>query len=172
MESLLKCRKFEVVSRPIPTADGPPHRLEYVVHPGAVVILPLLSPDQCVMIRNFRAALDLELWELPAGTLDRPGEDPKEAAARELIEEAGYQAGSLSKLCEFYSAPGCMTELLTSFVATDLSHVGQRLELTEQIQVEPMPVTDALAMIRDGRIMDAKTIVTLLRWDMERKENK
>ncbi len=171
MESLLKCRKFEVVSRPIPATDGRPHRLEYVVHPGAVVILPLLSPDECVMIRNHRPALDLELWDLPAGTLDRPGEDPRAAGARELIEETGYRAGSLSKLCEFYSAPGCMTELLTAFVAEDLSFVGQRLEPTERIQVEPMPLADALAMVRDGRIMDAKTIVTLLRWDMERRGN-
>lgn len=171
MEPLLKCRRFDVVRREVPASDGRPRHHEIVVHPGSVVVLPLLDADHCIMIRNFRPAVERELWELPAGTLDVPGEDPRAAAARELEEETGYRADRLEPLCEFFSAPGILSELLRAFVATELTQTAQRLEPTERIEVEPMPVARALTMIRDGRIMDAKTIVTLLRWDMQRRES-
>ncbi|MFQ5423099.1 MAG: NUDIX hydrolase [Phycisphaerae bacterium] len=171
MEVLLKSRKFEVISRAIASTDGGSHRHDFIVHPGAVVILPLLDADQCIMIRNYRSSVDRELWELPAGTLDVPGESPDLAAARELEEETGYRAGRLVPLCEFYSSPGFLTELLHAFVATDLTKTRQRLEPTEQIRVEPTRMDDALAMVRDGRIVDAKTLVTLLRWDMQQRES-
>lgn len=171
METLLKCRKFDVVRRPVTGADGRSHDCEFVVHPGAVVILPLLDPDRVVMIRNHRPAVGQELWELPAGTLDVPGESPDKAAARELEEETGYRAGALSPLCEFYASPGIMTEKMIAYVARDLTKTAQRLEPTERIRVEILSLTDALGLIRDGRIVDAKTMVTLLRWDMLARES-
>ncbi len=152
-------------------ADGRSGSVEIVVHPGAVVVLPLLSDDELIMLRNFRPALDRELWELPAGTLDVEGEAPRAAALRELEEEAGYRAGSMTALGEFYTSPGVMTELIRAFVATDLTETTQRLEASEQIVAERMTTAEALAMIRDGRIVDAKTIITLLRWATERKES-
>ena len=152
-------------------ADGQERAYEIVAHPGAVVILPLLNGERCVMIRNYRPAVERELWELPAGTLDMPSEEPAAAALRELEEETGYRAGKLTPLCEFYSSPGILDELLRAFVATDLTKTQQNLDPTEQIRVEPMNITEALAMIRDGRIVDGKTIATLLRWNMERRES-
>ncbi len=169
MESLLKCRKFEVFRRPVRTADGHEWDCELISHHGAVVVLPLLEDGRCVMIRNFRPVVDRELWELPAGTLDQPDEDPKDAALRELEEEAGYRANELAPLCEFYSSPGIMNELLRAYVATDLVPTRQNLEPTEEIRVEAVAFAEALTMIRDGRIVDGKTIVTLLRWDQERR---
>lgn len=121
------------------------------------------------MIRNVRPCVDQELWELPAGTLDRPGEEPSAAALRELEEEAGYRAARLSPLCRFYSSPGITNELLRAYVATGLTRTCQRLDPTEQIRVEPIQMSEALAMIRQGRIVDAKTIVTILRWEMEQR---
>ncbi len=171
MQSLLKCRRFEIVRKETVRSDGRRGVVEIVVHPGAVVVLPLLSDDELIMLRNFRPALDRELWELPAGTLDVEGETPRAAALRELEEEAGFSAGSIAPLGEFYTSPGVMTELIRAFVATDLIETTQRLEATEQIVAERMSVTEALAMIRDGRIVDAKTIITLLRWTTERKES-
>ena len=169
MESLLKCRRFEVFRRPVRMADGRDRAYEVIAHPGSVVILPMLDADRCVLIRNFRPTVDRELWELPAGTLDRPDEPVEAAALRELEEETGYRAEGLVPLCEFYSSPGILDELLRAFVATALIRTRQSLEPSEQIRVEPIDFTEALAMIRDGRIMDGKTIATLLRWDMERR---
>lgn len=136
---------------------------ELVAHPGAVVILPLLD-DQVVMIRNHRWAINRELWELPAGTLEPP-EPPDLCAGRELVEETGYRAGRIVPLINFYSSPGFCSELLHTFVATDLEHVGQHLEETEKIQVELLPFTSVLEMVKSNQICDAKTIATLLYYD-------
>jgi ADP-ribose pyrophosphatase len=164
MESLLKCRKFEVVQQVLPARDGRNVTRQFVVHPGAVVILPLLDRERCLLIRQIRQAIDRELWELPAGTLDVPGESPAEAAARELEEEVGYRAGRVERLCEFYTSPGIMTELITAFVAQDLTRTAQRLGPGEEIVVEPATLADAMDMIRAGKIIDAKTMVTLMCW--------
>lgn len=169
MDILLKCRKFDVCRLPLPAATGGPRQYEVVVHPGAVVMLPLLDTERCIMIRNLRHAVGRELWELPAGTLDVPGEQPEQAAGRELEEEIGYRAGRITPLCEFYSSPGILTELLRAYVATDLTKTRQKLDAGEEIEVETVRWSDALTMIRDGRIVDGKTIVTLLRWDLERR---
>ncbi|MFH1416803.1 MAG: NUDIX hydrolase [Planctomycetota bacterium] len=171
MELLIKCRKFEVVRKAVPMSGGVDRDYTIVVHPGAVVILPLLAGgEQIVLIRNYRHALDRELWELPAGTLDVPGETASAAAARELEEEAGYRAGDIRPLCEFYSTPGMCTELLHAFVATDLTPTRQQLDPTERIRVEIKQRDEALAMVRDGTIVDAKTMVTLLFWEMTQRK--
>jgi len=168
VETLLECRKFKVVRKPVQGADGKTHPYEVVIHPGAVVILPLLDGDRCILLRNQRPAVDAELWELPAGTLDKPGEPPESAAARELEEESGHRAGRLERLCGFYPSPGVMSEFIHAYVATDLKQTQQNLEPTEQIEVEVVAIDDALAMTRDGRIQDAKTILTLLHWAVTR----
>ncbi len=169
MDTLLKCRKFEVYREDIPGHDGKSHPKEFIRHPGAAVILPLLDEHTCLILRQFRPALKKELWELPAGTLDKPGEDPKDAAAREVEEETGYRAGRLDYLCEFYPSPGISTELIRAYVARDLSKTAQHLDETEQLTVERLSVDEALNMVRDGRIVDAKTIITLLRWESQRR---
>ena len=167
MQSLLKSRKFEVVRRSV----NDDRSVDVIVHPGAVVVLPLLSDDEIIMLRNYRPAVERELWELPAGTLDVAGESPRDAALRELEEEAGHRAGQLDLLCAFYPSPGVMTELIRAYVATDLTRTTQQLEPGEQIVVETMKAATALAMVRDGRIMDAKTIITLMWWEMGRRES-
>ena len=168
METLLTCGKFKVVGRDIRARSGRIVRREVIVHPGAVVLLPILEDDRFVLVRVFRHTLDRELLELPAGTLDQPGESPQAAAERELEEETGYRAGQIAPLCEFYPSPGVMTELIRAYVATDLRKTAQRLEETEQIRVELMQPADALAAIDRGEIMDAKTIITLLTHERRR----
>lgn len=162
-------RKFTVVRHPVRTRGGGSVEVDFVRHPGAVVILPVLSDDELVMIRNFRHAIDRELWELPAGTLDAAGEAPELAAHRELEEETGYQAGRMTKLCEFYPSPGMLSERMLVFVAEHLTKSAPKLEETEQITTHTMKAGDAIAMALDGRIEDAKTIVSLLRWDHLRR---
>ncbi len=89
---------------------------EFVSHPGAVVILPLLTPTTLILIRNHRFAIDQSLWELPAGTLE-PNEDLLVCAHRELEEETGYRAKQMTPLLEFFSSPGYCNEKLFVYKA-------------------------------------------------------
>ncbi len=164
MKTLLRCDKFDVVQRDVRGRDGRTHPRQVVVHPGAVVVLPLIEPDRVVMIHQWRHTIERELLELPAGTLDRPGEDPAAAARRELEEETGYRAGRLEPLCEFYPSPGMLTELIRAYVARDLSPARQALDATERIRVEILPLSEAFARVARGEIIDAKTLIALLRW--------
>lgn len=159
-EVLLTARKFRVERKEYLIPWRGRVSQELVVHPGAVLILPLRGDDRVVMIHNYRYAAGSELLELPAGTLE-PGEDPVACAARELEEEAGYQAGRIEPLCEFYTTPGFTDEFMHAFVATELKETAQRLEANEQIRVEIMRLSDALEATTDGRIVDAKTICAL-----------
>ena len=134
---------------------------EVVVHPGAVLILPMLDAETVLLIRNYRYAVGRTLLELPAGTLEK-GELPLDCAGRELQEETGYLAGKLAPLCTFYTSPGVMSEQMFAFVATDLEPTEQALEEGEDIEVLPTKFADAVRMIREGRIVDGKTVAALL----------
>jgi ADP-ribose pyrophosphatase len=157
--------KFSVEALKIRLDDGRCADRELVIHPGAVVILGVLDDGRVVMIRNVRFAVEQTLWELPAGTLEI-GEDPAACAARELIEETGYEATRIEKLCEFYSSPGICTEKMYAFIATGLRHVGQDLDETEQIDVCPVSIDELMGMIESGEVQDAKTLATVLRYRM------
>lgn len=143
---------------------GREHTYDIVIHPGAAVILPILDDGRIVLIANYRLAVDHELLELPAGTLD-PGEDPADCAARELAEETGYRAGRIVPLLNFYSTPGVMTEMMYTFLATGLTPGDTAHDATEQIRLATIEYSEALAAIHAGRIVDGKTITTLLYYD-------
>lgn len=136
---------------------------EVVRHPGAVVIVPILQDGRIVLIRNARVALGQgeKLWECCAGTIEPP-EQPETCAARELIEETGYRAATLSTLGWFYTTPGLTDERMHAFVATGLTHVGQDLEEDESIAVEPVPAAKVLDMIATGELRDAKSMLAVL----------
>ena len=137
---------------------------EVIVHPGAVVILPMMSDGKIMLIHNHRYAVRQVLLELPAGTLGK-GEDPMNAAGRELMEETGLIAGRLQALPTFFSSPGILTERMYPFVAYDLEQGKRALEEDEEIEVEPMPLSTAISSCADGRICDGKTIAVLLMYD-------
>ena len=159
-ERLLSTAKFSVERRVLNDPSGGAVQREVVVHPGAVVILPLLDRDHIVMIRNFRYSVEQELWELPAGTVE-PGEPGIETARRELEEETGYRAERMTPLAEFFTSPGVMTELMRAFVAEELTPVGQRLEPDERIKVEVVTLARAKDMLTRGELRDGKTMATL-----------
>lgn len=162
MRELIKGSRFDVYQLELaPRSAGKPvQKRELIVHPGAVVVLPVLD-DKLILIRNKRWSVNEVLWELPAGTLEPP-ESPAVCAGRELIEETGYEAGSIEPLVDFYSSPGFCTELLYCFVARNLRHVGQQLEETEDIVVEPLKLDRVLDMVRTNEIRDGKSIAAIL----------
>jgi nudix-type nucleoside diphosphatase (YffH/AdpP family) len=159
-KQLLSTALFTVEQREFLHGGGGLIRREIIVHPGAVVILPVRNDGRLVLIRNFRYAVEQELLELPAGTLEE-GEEPVEAARRELAEETGYRAGNIEALTEFYMSPGILNERMHAFVARELDPVGQRLQNGERIAVQIIDPDEARRMLREGCLRDAKTIATL-----------
>ncbi len=157
---LLSTRLFAVEQREYPCAGKPTIVRDVIVHPGAVVLLPILDDGSVVMIRNYRHVVEETLWELPAGTRE-DGELAIDTARRELIEETGYRAGSVEPLIDFFSSPGVMTERMQAFIATDLTLVGQQLEEGEEIEVEMRPMAEVHRMVLAGEIRDGKTLAVL-----------
>ena len=137
------------------------HTREVIIHPGAVCILPMLSDDTVILIRNYRYPIGSYLIELPAGTLEK-NEDPINCAGRELLEETGYLAGRMKPLGNFFTSPGILSEKMYAYVAYDLEQSNAALEEGEEIELNPVPFEQAIQMIKDGRIHDGKTIATLL----------
>lgn len=144
---------------------------EVIVHPGAVVILPLLPNNKIVLIRNRRIAAQATLIELPAGTLEA-NEIPMNCAGRELLEETGYLAGRLQSLGQFYTSPGIMSEKMYAYAAYDLVEKGQALEEGEEIELMTATLDEAIDMIRLGQIADGKTIATILMFDRFHRDRK
>ena len=133
-----------------------------VRHPGAVAVVPI-DGDDVVLLRQYRAPLDRELLEIPAGKLDVDGEDPAEAAARELAEEVGL-AGRLKPLVTIDTTPGFCDERIAIFIATDLRTVPSSPHGAEErlATVVRMGLGAALAAVLEGSITDAKTIAGLV----------
>lgn len=133
---------------------------EVVRHPGAVAIVAFVDTEKIVMVEQFRYPVSKNLLEIPAGTLE--DETPENCAARELEEETGYMAKKLTKIAEFYLAPGYSTELMHVFIAEELEKTTANPEQDEDIKVIHVPFVEAVEMIREGRILDSKTIASLL----------
>jgi ADP-ribose pyrophosphatase len=150
-------------------ADGRAVQREVVHHPGAVLVVPRLDDERLVLVRNERVAVQRHLLEFPAGKLE-PGEDPQDAAGRELEEETGYRPGRVRALGEFYTSPGFCDELMRVFVADELEQVGQKLEPGENLEVVLITRSEVMSMIGDRRIRDGKTIAALLMWILAPRE--
>ncbi len=155
--------RVDMALRSVTTTSGKRLVREVVLHPGAVIILPVLQNGEIVMIRNLRHTVGQWLWELAAGTLEPP-EPPELCAARELIEETGYQAGDIKPFGWFYTSPGILTEKMYAFIATGLTPGPQALEENETITVQALAPDKILAMIASNEIVDGKTIAVLLKY--------
>ena len=135
----------------------------FLRHPGAVAVVAVDGGD-AVLVRQFRPALGRELLEIPAGTLDRRAESPEACARRELAEETGAVASSLTPMATYAVAPGISDEMLQVFLATGLRFGPTAADGIEEqsMTVERLPLADVDAAIADGRLVDAKTIAGLL----------
>ena len=142
--------------------DGKPTIREWIDHPGAAAVVPLLPNGRVVMVRQYRYPARMTFLELPAGKFDSPEEQPREVAARELEEETGYRAGSLRHLGGLYNAVGYSNEVIHIFLATDLEKTQQQLEDGEFLSVEEHDFEEVVEMATQGRIGDMKTVSGLL----------
>jgi ADP-ribose pyrophosphatase len=134
---------------------------EYIRHPGAVAILPFTEDGKVVLERQFRYPNARDFIEIPAGKVE-PGEDLLETARRELQEETGYAASDWLRLTTIHNAIGYSDEAIELYAARGLEKRKQDLDEEEFLEVIELPFAEALAMVRDGRITDVKTIVALL----------
>ena len=135
--------------------------LDIVRHPGASAVVPFVSVDEVLLIRQFRHAAGGSILEVPAGKLD-PGDTPEACAARELEEEAGRRPGRLEKLGSIFTTPGFTDEVIHLFAAFDLEPVPTRHEHDEVIELVPMRLSHALDLVWQGTLRDAKSALALL----------
>ena len=141
--------------------DGSEGTREYIRHPGAVAIVPLFEDGRVLLERQFRYPHRREFIEVPAGKVD-PGEPPLGTAKRELLEETGYTAQEWTRLGVLHTAIAYTDEAIELFVARKLSLSERKLVAGEFLEVFSVPLGEAIQMIRDGRITDAKTVAALL----------
>jgi ADP-ribose pyrophosphatase len=162
-QEVFKGKKFSVRVDSITDRPGHTYKREIVVHPGAVVMLPVTKEGKLVLVRQWRRATGKVLLELPAGTLDE-GEAPLVTADRELQEEIGYKAGRITPMGGFFSAPGIMTEYLHLYLAEDLEESQLDPDENEELDICEMTLQEALEAVEKGEIEDSKSIVGLSRY--------
>ena len=143
--------------------DGTRFERDVVRHPGAVSVVPLMDDGTVVLVRQYRAAIDSLVLEIPAGKRDVPGEAPETTAARELIEEVGLAAGRLDHLAVFHNSIGFSDEESHVYLGTQLEPAQMdRQGIEEQhMEIVHVPLSDTAAMIAAGEITDAKTVIGL-----------
>jgi ADP-ribose pyrophosphatase len=155
---------ISVVAGTFAAPSGQEFERDLVRHPGAVSVVPILRAGEVVMVRQYRAAVDTELLEIPAGKRDVAGEPPEDTARRELIEEIGMRPGRLELLAEFYNSPGFCDERSFVFLARDLEVVGSpdpQGPEEHAMSIERVALADVPGMIQTGAIVDAKSIIGL-----------
>ena len=135
---------------------------EWIENPGASAVIPLLPDNQIILVRQFRYPVNSVTLEVPAGKLDKIGEDPIECARRELSEETGYTAGKLWKLTTIATTVGFSNEYIHLYAAADLTPGKIHPDSDEFINVVKVPLTAALQMVETGKIFDAKSAVSIL----------
>lgn len=155
-------RIIELSLETVQLPTGQEVELEIVRHPGGAAAVALDGQDRVCLLRQYRHAGGGWLWELPAGKLD-PGEDPFSTARRELVEEAGVEAGTWQPLGRMISSPGVFTEVIHLYLARNLTHLPHAHEGDEVIEIHWLPLDQALGWCLDGTIGDAKTLIGLFR---------
>jgi ADP-ribose pyrophosphatase len=163
--------RFTVARATYRAEDGSTFERDIVHHPGAVGVIPLHDDGTVTLVTQYRAALQRDLIEVPAGIRDVEGEDDATTAARELVEEAGLEAGRLEYLTSYNHSPGFSDEQVALYLATELREVPHDPQGIEEqsMTLARVPLDEALAQIDAGAITDAKTVIGLLTLDRRRR---
>ena len=143
--------------------DGKQSVREYVKHIGAVCVVPVTDEGEIVCVRQYRYAIGKAMLEIPAGKLDAPDEDRREAALRELREETGATCKKLDFIGDFYSSPAILDERISMYMARGLDFGETDFDDDEYIEIEKIPVDELVRMICSGEITDAKTQAGVLK---------
>jgi ADP-ribose pyrophosphatase len=157
-ETVYEGRFLKVERDRIKLPDGSISNREFIRHPGAVVILPLLDDGRILLERQFRYPNAQVFVEYPAGKID-PGEDPLECAKRELLEETGYTAANWQFVCTIHNAIAYSDEHLDLFLATGLTEGQAKLDDGEFLELFTTTLPELLEQVRRGEITDVKTII-------------
>ena len=157
-------RLFDLRLDTLRAPEGHTFRREMVYHPGAVCMIPIDGDERLLLVEQYRHGARARLLEIPAGTLE-PGEDAAETAARELREEVGMRAGRVESLGGFWIAPSYATEYIHLFLCSELTPDPLPGDEDEDIEVVRLTREEAVAAVDGGRIIDAKSIAGILRWD-------
>ena len=160
-EEVYAGKLFQVFKDRVRLPNGHLTTREIVRHPGSIAIIPRQDDGRVVLVRQFRYVTGQELWEIPAGTLDKPGETIEAAARRELAEEAGLRAERWTTLGAAYLMPGYSSERMTFFLAEDLSPTEAHAELDESFKVNPFDLHDLQVLRSTGELQDAKSLLGL-----------
>lgn len=152
-----KGRILNVSVKKVRLPNGYIANVEIVKHPGAVLIAPLLSKDKIIMLRQFRPVINSYIYELPAGTIEK-SERPLDCARREVVEETGYKSGKVTKLGLIVPVPGYSTERIFIYKAQALVKVKPLHQKDEVIKICVFTKKEIKKMIKEGKIIDAKTI--------------
>ncbi len=161
-QEIYQGRVFTVTKDTVQLENGAEGTREVVHHHGGACVAALTEDGRVYLVRQFRYAFGQEIWELPAGKLE-PGEDPLEAAKRELGEEAGLAADHWQDLHPVWPTVGYCNEIIYTYLATGLHPVPMHLDEDEFLTPESLPLAEAVAMCLDGRIVDGKTVAALLK---------
>ncbi|MBU7599776.1 NUDIX hydrolase [Streptomyces sp. P38-E01] len=158
--------KTGVVTDEVVMPDGSTARRDYQTHPGSVAVLAVDDRERAVVIRQYRHPVRHKLWEIPAGLLDVPGENPRLAAARELYEEAHLEAARWRVLCDIFSSPGGTDEAVRVFLATGLTRAsGERYAVSEEeadMELDRVPVADLVRGVLAGELQNNALAVGVL----------
>lgn len=157
-------RIFDVNRLQVTLPDGRPAVRDVVRHPGAVAVVALTDNNRIVLVRQYRTALDRVTVEIPAGKLD-PGEDPLDAAKRELEEETGFVADKMAYLTTIATSAGFADELIRIYMATGLKSKSAHPDADEFLHVDVVPIEQLIDAVLDSKIEDAKTVVGALLCD-------
>ena len=155
---------FDLRLDTLQSPEGHTFRREMVYHPGAVCMIAVDGEGRLLLVEQYRHGARTRLLEIPAGTLE-PGEDPAETAARELREEVGMRAQRVEALGGFWIAPSYATEYIHQFLCSELTPDPLPGDEDEDIEVVRMTREEAVAAVDEGRIIDAKSIAGILRWE-------
>ncbi|MER7534494.1 NUDIX hydrolase [Streptomyces sp. NPDC097704] len=161
-----KGNKTSVRTDDVVMPDGSVHRRDYQVHPGSVAVLALDEEDRVVVLRQYRHPVRQKLWEIPAGLLDVPGENPLHAAQRELYEEAHVKAEDWRVLTDVYTTPGGCDEAVRIFLARGLAEAeGERFEVSEEeadMELARVPVGELVRGALAGELHNNCLVVGVL----------
>jgi ADP-ribose pyrophosphatase len=162
-KEVYKCDLFSVTEDHATDGKGYEIRRSIVRHAGSAVMMAVDAKKRILLVRQYRLPAERAMWELPAGRLD-PGENPLQAAKRELIEETGCRARQWKKLASYYPSPGFVEEKMTIFLATGLAEGEAHPMDDERIECRWFSSAEIDRMLASGKIIDGKTMIGYLTW--------